>query len=411
MKNAICDIRAGFIPLIDCAPLVVALERGFAGAEGVNLSLSRETSWATVRDKLAVSQFEAAHILAPMPVAANLGLGPLQTPMMVPMALGSGANSITVSNALWEELSQYVKVNDFNALSSIDALSRVVRDRREKDRPQLQLGIVHPYSAHHYELAYWLASGGIAASRDVDLVVVPPSLMPAAIASGHIDGFCAGEPWGTVAATERSSVILTTNAHIWRNSPEKVLGVRFAWGEQNPEGVAALVRAVHAAAEWCDRPENQDELASILSRDCYVGQAVELIRPCLKRRLRAGDGTYHPIDGFLNFASSAATFPWISQALWFYSQMVRWGQAVHSEAAVVAARDTYRPDIYRAALKPLGIEIPSVNSKVEGALLQETPAGSMGGQLRLGPDTFFDGRTFDPDQLDAYIASFADTVN
>ncbi len=409
MTNASIDIRAGFIPLVDCAPLVMAFERGFAEAEGIGLTLSRETSWATVRDKLAVSQFEAAHILAPMPVAANLGLGPLQTPMIVPMALGSGANSITVSNALWVELSQYVDVNDFNALSSLSALAHVVKDRRQSGRAELQLGIVHPYSAHHYELAYWLASGGIVASRDVDLVVVPPSLMPAAIASGHIDGFCAGEPWGTVAATERSSVILTTNAHIWRNSPEKVLGVRSAWAEHNPDGVAALVRAVHAAAEWCDRPYNQDELAAILSRDCYVGQDVELIRPCLRRRLRAGDGTYHPIEGFLNFASNAATFPWISQALWFYSQMVRWGQAVHTEAAVSAARATYRPDIYRSALKPLGVEIPSVNSKVEGALQVETPVGSMGGQLRLGPDAFFDGTTFDPDQLDAYIESFADT--
>ncbi|MBU1211547.1 MAG: ABC transporter substrate-binding protein [Alphaproteobacteria bacterium] len=406
MKQSHCEVRAGFIPLVDCAPLVAACELGFAEAEGINLTLSRETSWATVRDKLAVSHFDAAHILAPMPVAANLGLGPLPTPMVVPMALGTGANSITVSMALWDKLSEHMQSNDFDATASIDALAKVLQ-RRSDCLPQLQLGIVHPHSAHHYELAYWLASRGIMPGRDVDLVVVPPSLMPAALASGHIDGFCAGEPWGTVAANDGAGVILTTNAHIWRNSPEKVLGVRSAWAEQNPDCLEAVVRAVYRAAEWCDQSENQDDLARLLAKTCYVAQSIELIRPCLARRLKAGDGTLHPIEGFLSFATNAATFPWASQALWFYSQMVRWGQALPGEAAEFAARKTYRPDIYRSALKPLGIAIPSANAKVEGALQGPTPVGSTSGHLRLGPDTFFDGKIFDPDQLSAYLAGFS----
>lgn len=407
MSSTPCEVRAGFIPLVDCAPIVVARELGFAEVEGVQLILSRETSWATVRDKLAVSHFDAAHVLAPMPVAANLGLGPLPTPMVVPMALGTGANSITVSTKLWTELSQHMEENDFNALAAIEALAAVVQKRSDR-QPQLQFGIVHPHSAHHYELAYWLAARGIVPGRDVDLVIVPPSLMPAALASGHIDGFCAGEPWGTVSANDGSGIILTTNAHIWRNSPEKVLGVRTAWAEQNPDCLEALVRAVYRAAEWCDEPGNQDELARLLAREHHVGQSVELIRPCLARRLKAGDGTLHPIEGFLNFASNAATFPWTSQALWFYSQMVRWGQALPSEAAEFVARKTYRPDIYRSALKPLGVEIPSANSKVEGALQTATPAGSTSGHLRLGPDTFFDGKVFDPDRVAEYLAGFAD---
>ncbi len=405
MSATLCEVRAGFIPLVDCAPLVVALELGFAEAENIQLSLSRETSWATVRDKLAVSHFDASHILAPMPVASNLGLGPLPTPMLVPMALGTGANSITVSKALWTSLSEHLEANNFHAMAAVEALSKVVQERAGR-QPPLQLGIVHPHSAHHYELAYWLASAGILPGRDVDLVVVPPSLMPAAIASGHIDGFCAGEPWGTVTANEGAGVILTTNAHIWRNSPEKVLGVRSGWAERNSECLQALVRAIYHAAKWCDEPANQDKLAALLSREDYVGQSIDLVRPCLARRLKTGDGTLHPIEGFLHFASNAATFPWTSQSLWFYSQMVRWGQVLPSEAAETVARTTYRPDIYRSALKPLGVEVPSANSKVEGALQSETPVGSTSGHLRLGPDAFFDGKVFDPDRVADYVASF-----
>ncbi|MBU2582884.1 MAG: ABC transporter substrate-binding protein [Alphaproteobacteria bacterium] len=403
------EVRAGFIPLVDCAPLVIAAEHGFAEAEGLDLKLSRETSWATIRDKLAVSHFDAAHILAPMPIAANLGLGPLPTPMLVPMALGTGANTVTVSNALWQELIRHLDRIDFSAAPAVTALASVVRDRGRQGAPPLQLGIVHPHSAHHYELAYWLSSGGIVAGQDVELVVVPPSLMPAALANAHIDGFCAGEPWGTVASSERVGVILTTNAHIWRNSPEKVLGLRLDWAQRDPQGVEALVRAVYSAAVWCDQPGNQDELAAILAREAYLGQSVDVIRPCLARRLRAGDGALHPIDGFLNFASNTATFPWISHALWFYTQMVRLGQTLHSEAALHAARSTYRPDIYRSALQPLDVELPSVNTKVEGALHGKAPAGSTRGNLSLGPDAFFDGKVFDPDRLEDYLASLPDT--
>lgn len=407
MKIDRFEVRAGFIPLIDCAPLVVAAEMGFADAEGFQLKLSRETSWAAVRDKLAVSHLEVAHTLAPMPVAANLGLGPLPTPMLVPMALGTGANTITVSNELWRALRVHDVIGDFDARSTVAAMKLVVADRKAKAMPQLQLGIVHPHSAHHYELSYWLASGGISPVSDVSLTVLPPPLMPAALASGHIDGFCVGEPWGTVAASEGSGVILTTNAHIWRNSPEKVLGVRQDWADRNPECLTPLVRAIYNAAVWCDEPENKNKLASILSASKYVGQPIEAIEPCLAGQLRSADGRLRRIEGFLNFSANTATFPWVSQALWFYSQMVRWGQATHSEAAVLAAKCTYRPDIYRQALEPLGVELPAANSKVEGALHAEAPAGSKGGKLRLGPDAFFDGEVFDPDELEGVLSSYS----
>ena len=406
MTDSICEVRAGFIPLIDCAPLVVARELGFAEQEGIHLRLSRETSWATIRDRLAVSHIDVAHILAPMPVAANLGLGPLQTEMLVPTALGTGANSVTVSRELWQALSPHMDAADFDAANALNALSHVVRDREARSQQRLTLGVVHPYSAHHYELAYWLASAGLIPGAMIDLVVVPPPLMPAALASGQIDGFCAGEPWGTVAAADGNGVILTTNAQIWRNSPEKVLGVRRDWAESQSDGVSRLIRALYRAAEWSDAEGNQEQLAEILADERYVGERVERIRPCLARSLKSADGASLTVEGFLNFASKAATFPWTSHALWFYSQMVRWGQVEHSAQRAELARGTYRPDLYRLALEPMGIELPSANAKVEGALRSETPAGSRLGQLRLGPDTFFDGQVFDPEQLEAYLAGF-----
>jgi two-component system, oxyanion-binding sensor len=400
------EVRAGFIPLIDCAPLVVAKELGLAEAEGVQLTLLKETSWATIRDRLAVSHLDAAHMLAPMPVAANLKLGPLPTSMVVPMALGTGGNAVCVSNTLWEALKANGAPDDFDARLALKALVHVVREREAAQLPRLTLGIVHPFSAHHYELAYWLGAGGLLPGTHVDLVVVPPPLTPAALASGRLDGFCAGEPWGSVVADEGTGVILTTNSHIWCNSPEKVLGVRQAWADDNKECLAALIRAIYRAATWCDLPENQDELAVLLSDNRYVSQGVDRIRPSLARRLRAPNGDLVPVEGFLNFASKAATFPWSSHALWFYTQMVRWGQAPFNLEAVAAARSTYRPDLYRAALRPLKVEVPSANAKVEGALTHETPAGSPTGNLCLGPDAFFDGTTFDPDHLEDYVAKY-----
>ncbi len=409
MSKALTQVRAGFIPLVDAASMIVAKELGYAEAEGIDLVLAKETSWATIRDRLAVAHLDVAHILAPMPVAANLGLGPLSTPMVVPMALGTGANSVTVSNGLWTALSEFIAAADFDAGNTLEALAKVVEQRRQRKDPPLKLGIVHQFSAHHYQLAYWLAKAGINTIDDVSLVILPPPLLPDALASGSIDGFCAGEPWGTVAAFAGTGVILTTNAHIWRNSPEKVLGVRKEWMETHPDVLPGLIRAIYRAAQWCDATEHQDELARILARSEYVGQQAQLLRPCLSRRLKAPNGQYVHVDGFLNFASKAATFPWRSHALWFYSQIVRWGQAQYSEEGAAIARDTYRPDIYRAAVEPMGVEVPSANSKVEGALSGETLTGATQGKLSLGPDKFFDGSVFDPERLEDYLASFKTT--
>jgi NitT/TauT family transport system ATP-binding protein len=397
-------VHIGFIPLVDAAPLIVAHEQGFAAGEGIDLHLSRETSWATIRDRLAVAHLDAAHALAPLPIAANLGLGPLACDLVVPIALGTGANTITVSRGLWTELATQGALPDLDPAGSIAALGGLVAARRAAgDRP-LTFGIVHQHSAHHYQLAYWLAAGGIVPGRDVDLVVVPPSLMPAALASGRVDAFTAGEPWGSVAAAEGVGAILTTNSNIWRGSPEKVLAVREAWANRAPDTVAALVRAIHAACRWCDEDDNRDDLAKLLARPDYLARTVDDVLPSLSRVLATPDGSRRAVAGLLTFSEHAATFPWTSHALWFLTQMVRWGEVALHPAAIDTTRRTFRPDLYRRALALTGAAMPAANAKVEGALAAERGVGSSSGRLTLGPDGFFDGEVFDPDDLSGYIA-------
>lgn len=396
-------IRAGFIPLLDAAPLIVAKEKGFARSEGLDLVLSREMSWATIRDRLGVAHLDVAQALAPMPIAANLGLCPLPTRLLAPMALGFGGNTITVSPRLWGELQERGAGTDFDAGRGLAALTRVVERQVGNSGPRLTFGIVHPHSAHHYTLAYWLGAGGLLPGRDVELVVLPPPLMGDALASGHVDGFCAGEPWGSVAVARGAGVILTTGAHIWRSSPEKVLAAREAFALERPERIDALVRAVYRACRWCDAPENGTELAALLAQPEYLGQPASMLQPSLLGLLQSADGTRRQVDGFLTFAARAATFPWASHALWFLAQMARWGEAELCARSIDIARSAYRPDIYRRALTGLGVDMPGANEKVEGALSTRTPAGSVSGRLELGPDGFFDGRKFDPDHLRSYV--------
>lgn len=398
------QITAGFMPLLDSALLVAAKEKGFAQAEGIDLQLVRETSWANIRDRLAVGHFQVAHVLAPMPIACNLGLTPLATPTIAPMALGLGGNAVTVSKALWDAMAAEGAKTDLDPLLAGRALQTVVAARAAQGKPQLRFAVVHPHSGHNYELRYWLAACGIDPMRDVEIVIVPPPLMPDALATGTIDGLCVGEPWNTACALLGHGQIATVKAAIWRSSPEKVLGAGAHWAEENPEALAALLRAVCRAAQWCGDPDHRGELAGILAGPAYLGRPAEWLMPALSGRLRLDMQTAVPVDDFFIPFAKAATFPWKSHALWFYSQMVRWGQVAHTPGNVAIARETYRPDLYRAALKPLGIALPVANAKVEGALQTATPVGSAGASLTLGPDGFFDGGRFDPDDIDGYIA-------
>lgn len=399
------EVVAGFMPLLDSAILVAAKEKGFAAGEGVDLRLVRESSWASIRDRMAVGHFQVAHQLAPMPIAANLGLTPLAVKTIAPIALGLGGNAITVSNALWAQMTEHGATASLDPATAGRALQRVIAQQAKNSAGPLKFGVVHPFSGHNYELRYWLAASGIDPDHDVEIVILPPPLMADALATGTIDGYCVGEPWSTAAATAGVGHIATVKAAIWRSSPEKVLGVAATWAEREPDALAALLRALCRAAQWCSVEGNHRELADILAGQSYIARPAAWLLHGLSGVLDVGGGDHRRVEDFFVPFAKAATFPWKSHALWFYSQMVRWGQVAHTQENAAIARDTYRPDIYRSALKPLGVGLPAANAKVEGALLRPTPVGSAGASLTLGPDGFFDGTLFDPDQLDAYIAA------
>ncbi|GLQ55008.1 CmpA/NrtA family ABC transporter substrate-binding protein [Devosia nitrariae] len=391
-------VTAGFLPLLDAVLLVLAREKGFAAAEGIDLHLIRETSWANIRDRAALGHFDVAHMLAPMPLAASLGLTPLAMPMIAPMTLGLGGNGVTVSAQLWEAMTEAGAPGDLDAGPAGAALRNVVAGSHRR----LRFGVVHQTSSHNYELRYWLAASGIAPDRDIEIVVLPPPFLPDALGSGGIDGYCVGEPWNSVGVTERGARIVTVKAAIWRASPDKVLGMRADWAEAHPETLAALIRALYHAAVWCSDPGNHAEAAEILSAPHYLGQATDIVMLGLTGNIETGSGVQAVRDFFVPHAR-AANFPWKSHALWFYSQMVRWGEVAHNSVNAATAAACFRPDIYRDVLAPLGVAAPLADSKVEGLLSSPTSIPAAAGELTLAADGFFDGRQFDPQALDAYI--------
>ncbi|MER8661652.1 ABC transporter substrate-binding protein [Mesorhizobium sp. M1148] len=397
------QITAGFMPLFDSAVLVAAGELGFAAREGIDLTLHRETSWANIRDRIAIGHFHLAHMLGPMPLACNLGLTPLASETIVPFSLGLGGNCVTISNAVWEGMAAHGAIPDLEPARAGAALRAFIRERARAGGDPLRFAVVHPHSGHNYELRYWLAGCGIDPEREIEIVIVPPPFMADALAAGRIDGYCVGEPWNSASVAAGTGHIVTVKALLWRNSPEKVIGVRKAWSQENPVPLAALLRALHHSARWCQDPGNRAELAGVMAQAGFLGLPPAVQMPILTGHLELGGGAELDVDDFFLPFDKAANFPWKSHALWFYTQMVRWGHVEHTPENLVIARDCYRPDLYRSALKPLGVALPGANAKVEGALKVATAVGATGAGLVLGPDGFFDGQTFDPDEIDGYI--------
>ena len=351
-------IVAGFIPLLDCAVLVAAAERGFAAQEGVDLRLQRETSWANIRDRLIVGQLQAAHMLGPMSVAASLGAGHLRVPMVAALALGHGGNAITVSNALHAQMRAAGAPESLDPARQGAALAQVVQARAARAQPPLVVATVYPFSCHTYQLRYWLAACGIDA-EDVQLVALPPPLLVDALREGQIDACCVGEPWSSVAVAADVGHIITTAAHIWQRPPEKVLGMRRDWLETHDAAALALVRALLRAAAWCDESANHADLARLLAEPRYVGVPAELLRADLAGELRLHAGAARVrVDDFIGFARDGGLQPRPEHAAWYYGQMLRWRQIRAQPDGDVAARAAFDGQLYARALASLGAAPP-----------------------------------------------------
>ncbi|WP_338832212.1 CmpA/NrtA family ABC transporter substrate-binding protein [Bradyrhizobium sp. 27S5] len=349
-------LRIGFIPLVDAAALIVAVDKGFAAAEGLDVTLVREVSWSNVRDKLNIGLFDAAHLLAPVAIASSLGLGHVKVPIATPFNLGLNGNAITVSPALHAALMEEIDGDRFDPMATSQALARVVAKRRKSGAEPLTFGMTFPFSTHNYQLRFWMAAGGVDPDEDVQLVVLPPPYMVDSLANGHVDAFCVGAPWNSVAVDLGIGHILHFVSDILLSAVEKVLAVRQAWSEKHPDAVASLVRAHLRAAEFIEQPENRSEVARILAQPERIGVDASVIQRTFDGRLKiAPDGTMRESNRYLLVGREAAARPDPGQAAWLYAQMVRWGQTPFKPEALKAAMAVFRPDLYDAASgRPVG---------------------------------------------------------
>lgn len=331
-------LNLGFIPLTDCAPLVVAKAQGFFADEGLDVSLSREASWATIRDKVAVGALDGAHMLAPMALAAAAGAGGTAAPIVAALSLAANGAAITLSNRLTRGLGG----EGLAALETAAALAALVEERRAAGDPQLVFAMVFPFSMHNYLLRYWLAQAGIDPDLDVRLVVTPPPRMVEQLRIGDVDGICVGAPWNSVAARGGLGRIVLRSSQFWPGGPDKVLGVAESFAAGDTPRLQALVRALVRAQVWADAPEHRVELAELLARPEHVDAEADAIAAAL--------------DGELVFHRDGAGVPRLEHAEWILGQMRRWNQIPPDlDQAAVAAR-VYRPEFALAAQRSLGLE-------------------------------------------------------
>jgi NitT/TauT family transport system ATP-binding protein len=399
----VTPIRIAFLGLTDAAVLVAAREKGFAESEGIALDLMRDTSWATLRDRLVYGQVQAAHMLAPLAVAVTLGLSQQPCSLSAPYKLNVNGNLIVMTPEFAAALEPDTTVRLDDPLATAHDFAAAIGLHHRKPI----IGVVHRFSSHALILRYWLASAGIDPDRDVVLRVLPPSLMVEAMHAREIDGFTAGEPWGSAAIEAGLAEAVAASERLWQRGVEKVLAFRTDWMEANPEAVDALIRALAQAAIWCDDPANHAELAMLLSGPAYVDQPAHLIERALSGNIVARQGeTPVSLPNFVLFGREATPFPWQSQALWIYSQLARWHMAEPGEDAQLRAATVFRPDVYRRALAEGDTPMPGASMKVEGAVAVPLSIGAPKGAIILGPDRFFDGKAFDPDRIDDYLAGF-----
>jgi len=396
--------RIGFLPLVDAALPILARELGFAEAEGISLDLIRDMSWATVNDRLLYGHSDAAHLLAPLAIATTLGLGRPATPLSVPFVLGLNGNAITLRPDLAAQVTAVGAPGDVAAIGA--RLAIVAQAARERGTP-LRFGVVHRYSSHNYMLRYWLIGCGIDPDADVAIVTVAPPFAADALAAGEIDGICVGEPWNSVAVDRGVGVIVAVTSQIWLRGVEKVLAMRTARMEENPDLTHRLLRALYRAGVAFVDPARREDIAAILAGPAYLDGSATLIGHAISDRIVFAQGAA-PIDvpDFMFQHREAANFPWVSQAAWLYAQMTIAGHVPANATSYDAAQRVFRPDVYRAALRPLGVPLPGASSKLEGGIVEALGVGTTQGRLILGADRFFDARSFDPADLAGYLGGF-----
>jgi ABC-type nitrate/sulfonate/bicarbonate transport system substrate-binding protein len=361
------SMRIGFIPLIDAAIPIAAMECGFAEGEGLQIELVRETSWANIRDKLIHGLFDASHMLAPLAVTTSLGIGNARVPLAVPFGLNANGNCITLASQLYRSLEEILGHPPRDPRQSAHALKRVIARRKASGAPAITFGVVFPFSVHAIIVRHWLRLGGIDPYNDVQFQVVPPPFMVANLSEGVIEGCCVGEPWNSRAVESGVGCIAVFGAEISRCAPDKVLALRDETVSDDPDTIHRLLRAYEVAARWCQDPDNHGNLAHMLAQPQYLGVA-----PKSRTEARA-------MPDFLAFEGDDINRPDPRKARWLYAEIAAGLRQPLDERKAQAAATVFRPDIFDAAT--------GNNALPESG----DPIG-----LKFGP-------AFDPDDLQGYI--------
>lgn len=369
------SLKFGFIKLTDCAPIVIAKEKGFFDDEGLQVDVVAQPNWKTLLDNVISGDLDGAHMLSGQPIAATIGFG-TKAHIITSFTMDLNGNGITVSNNVWKQM----QANDPKLDSdtpphpiTADSLVPVVKEKLE-DGEKMQMGMVFPTSTHNYELRYWLAAAGInpgmytrsdvggRTDAQVELSVTPPPMMPATLESGNIQGYCVGEPWNQKAVSMGIGVPVTTNYDIWKNNPEKVFGVSKAWADENPKTNLAVTKALILAGQWLDEVnpdgsfKNREEAARILSRSDYVGADYDIIKNSMTGFFTFQKTDKRKMPDFNVFFKGHATYPWYSDGIWFLTQMRRWGQISEARPKswyLETAKSVYKPAVYLEAAKML----------------------------------------------------------
>jgi nitrate/nitrite transport system substrate-binding protein len=365
------QVTLGFIKLTDMVPLAIAYEKGFFEDEGLFVTLEPQANWKVLLDRVIDGELDGAHMLAGQPIAATIGFG-TKADVVTAFSMDLNGNAVTVSNDVWAEMQRHVGKNaDGRPAHPITAaaLRPVVDGFRRQGKP-FRMAMVFPVSTHNYELRYWLAAGGLhpgyySASdvtgqidADVLLSVTPPPQMPATLEAGTINGYSVGEPWNQQAIFRNVGVPVITDYEIWKNNPEKVFGVTKAWAGKYPNTHLAIVKALIRAGMWLDADEgaNRKEAAEIISRAQYVGADYEVIANSMTGTFEYGKGDTRSLPDFNVFFRYYATYPYYSDAVWYLTQMRRWGQIAEAKPDSWyhdIARQVYLPEVYLQAARQL----------------------------------------------------------
>lgn len=411
------DLKFGFIKLTDMAPLAIAYEKGYFEDEGLYVTLEAQANWKVLLDGVIDGQLDGAHMLAGQPLAATIGYGTKHT-IITPFSMDLNGNAITVSNSVWAEMKKHVPVKDGKPVHPIkaDYLKPVVEQYKDAGKP-FKMGMVFPVSTHNYELRYWLAAGGLkpgyyaplkgetsgTIDADVLLSVTPPPQMPSTMEAGTIFGYCVGEPWNQQAVFKGIGVPVITDYEIWKNNPEKVFGITEEFAKKYPNTTTRLVKALIRAAKWLDDNNNANrmEAVKILAKPNYVGADIDVIANSMTGTFEYEKGDKRAVPDFNVFFRYNATYPYYSDAIWYLTQMRRWGQIGEYKPDswyIDIAKKVYRPDLYKIAADALIAE-----SKVSAA---EFPDFATETGFRAPLSDFIDNVTYDGRKPNAYIDSF-----